>query len=123
MKDASWTASVRLGIDRRWRTKRFPAELLCGFGHMIREPAAAQRRHRVFALPGRLKNVAARIDFASQIAGLAADADFVLHDVIIRLEVLITERPVLERRTLRNRASAVAPDDLTAGLEIPGIQP
>jgi hypothetical protein len=118
-----WPALVRLGINGCRRPERLPAELFRGLRHVIGESAAAQRRHRIFALPRRFEDIAAWIDLALQIAALAGDAYFVLHQVVERLQIVVTDGPVFKSRTFGKRARAVAPRHLAARLEIPGMEP
>src|SRR5882762_9505125 len=100
-----------------------PAEPPRGRGHLVEEFVAAQRRHRVGALARALERIPARIDLAVDVAGLTRDADLVLDLVVVRLELVETERPVFHRRSLRNARRAVAPLRLNHDLEIPRIQP
>ena len=64
-----------------------------------------------------------RIDRALDVAGLARHADLELDLVVVRLELLETERPVLDRRSLRYARRAVASRRLADHLEVPRIQP
>ena len=84
-------------IDRRRSGERMPAELARRLGHALGEFGAAQRRHRVGAFAGAFENIAARIDGAADIAGLARYPDRVLDLVVIGLEFLEPERPVFDR--------------------------
>ena len=79
-----------------------------GGGHHVGEPRAAQRRHRDTRVARPFEDVAAAIDRAVDVAGLARDADLVLDLVVVRLEFVETERPVLDRRALRDARRAVA---------------
>jgi hypothetical protein len=78
-----------------------PAERPRRVRHHVGESRAAQRRHRVFTLPRTLEDVAAPIDAASEVAGLARHADLAFHRVVVRLELLQAERPVLDRGPAR----------------------
>ena len=93
-----------------------------GAGHELRELRAAQRRHRIRALARAFEDVPARIDGAFDVAGLARHADRVLDLVVVRLELLEAERPVLDRRAARDAAGAVAARRLADDFEVPRIQ-
>ena len=82
-----------------------------------------QRRHRIGARAGALEDVAALVDGAADIAGLAGDADLVLDLVVVGLELLEPERPVLHRRALGDARGAVAARGLAHHLEVPRIEP
>ena len=120
---ASRPPAIRLRIDRRGRVKRLPAERQRGLVHVIQIIASAQRRHRIFALPRTFVNVARRIQLALNVARLARNAHFVLHDVVVRLQLVVTDGPILERRSFRKQTRAVAFDRFRARLEIPRLQP
>ena len=100
-----------------------PAELSCGRGHPIGELGAAQGRHWIRAPARPLEDVAARVDGAIDVAGLARNADLVLDLVIIGLEFVQAERPVLHGRSFGNPAGAVAAARLAHDLEVPWIEP
>ena len=110
-------------VDRRRAREGVPAELARGARHAFGEFGAAQRRHRIAALARPLEDVAARIDDAVDVAGLAGHADLVLDLVVIGLELLEPERPILHRRALGHARGAVAPRRLAHHLEVPGIEP
>ncbi len=110
-------------VDRGGPGKRVPAEAARRRGHQIDEAGAAQRRHRVRPLARTFEDVAARIDRALDVAGLARDADFVFHLVVVRLELVEAERPVFDRRSLRHARRAVAPGGLAHDLEVPRVEP
>ena len=75
--------------------------------HLARENLG-ERRQRIFAGARRLEGIAARLDLAAQIAGLAGDRRRVFELVVIGLELVIGDAPVLDRHVLGNEALAVA---------------
>src|SRR6185295_20333066 len=96
-------------VDRGGTRKRTPAERLRRRRHLVEELVAAQRRHRIATLARTFERIAARIDLAVDVAGLTRHADFVLDLVVVRLELVEAERPVLDRRSFRDSRRAVAP--------------
>src|SRR5208283_4400394 len=72
-------------VDRRRAWEGVPADPARSAGHAFGELGAAQRRHRIAALARALEDVAAAIDDAVDIAGLAGHADLVLDLVVIEL--------------------------------------
>src|SRR4029077_3110772 len=70
-----------------------------------------------------LENVAALVDRAFDIAGLAGNADLMLDFVIVRLELLEPEWPVLDGRAFRQPRRAIAARGLAHDLEVPRIEP
>ena len=93
-----------------------------GPGHLVVERRPAQRRHRVLALARRLESVAARIDLPVDVARLPRDADLVLDLLVVRLELVVAERPVLDGRSLRDARRAVAAPRFAHHLEVPRVQ-
>ena len=61
---------------------------------------AVQRRHGILAPARALKDIAARIDFALDVAGLPGDAHFPFDDVVVRLQLVVGDRPIFQRRSL-----------------------
>jgi len=110
-------------VDRRRAREGVPAEPARGARHAFGEFGAAQRWHRITALARSLEDVAAGIDDAVDVAGLARHADLVLDLVVIWLELFESERPILHRRTLGQACGAIAPRRLAHHLEVPGIKP
>src|SRR5271166_6402230 len=90
---------------------------------MISEAAAAQGRHGILALARPLVDVTSRIDFALKIPSLARHSHFMLDDVVVRLQLVVTDGPVFQGRSHGNRARPVAPRGFRTSLEIPWIQP
>ena len=65
------------------------------------------------------ERIAAFLDLAAQIAGLAGDAEQLLERLVIRLELVIRDAPVLDRHRPRgNRCGAVAFDQTRAQLRV-----
>jgi hypothetical protein len=62
-----------------------------------------QRRQRILALARCLERVAAVDPATPEIAGLARNAEVVFDPVVPRLQFRVGQRPVGERRTLRER--------------------
>ena len=114
--------SIRPGIDRGRSGKRMPPKLPRRVGHHLREPVAPQRRHGVFALPRSLEDVAARVNPAVEISGFARYAELVLDLVVVRLELVEAERPILNRGSPGNARRAVASRRLAHHFEVPGIE-
>jgi hypothetical protein len=123
MKGATGTAAVFLGVDRGRRTKGLPTKLARDIGHMIGETAATQWGHGVFALARPFVDIASEIGLALEISGLARYADFVFHDVVIRLQIVVAERPVFECRSFGDCSWSVALLRFGARFEIPRIEP
>ena len=114
---------VAFAVDSGRTGERMPAESPRGAGHELREAGTAQRRHRVGAAPRALEDVAALVDHAADVAGLPGDADGVLHMVVVRLELVEPERPVLHRRAGRQPRRPVAAGGRARDVEVPRVQP
>ncbi len=99
-----------------------PAQLPGDLGHVIRERGAAQGRHGIIPLSRRFKNVACRIELPLNVPGLAGDADFLFHDVVIRLQIVVGDGPILQRRPRRNRTRAISPDHFGSRFEVPRFE-
>jgi hypothetical protein len=93
------------------------------FGIALGELGAVQRRHRIFARPRSFEDVAALVDRAFDIAGLAGDADLMLDLVVVGLELLEPEWPVLDGRAFWQARCAIAARGLAHDLEVPRIEP
>src|SRR5262245_35183903 len=100
-----------------------PAEFSCGRCHPIGELGASERRHRIRAPPRPLEDIAEWVDRTVYIAGLAGDADLVLHLVVIGLKLVQSERPILHCRTFRNSPSAIAASGFAHDIEVPWVKP
>src|SRR5205809_6468113 len=100
-----------------------PSERARRRGRLLDVLGPAQRRHRIRALPRTFERIAPRIDLARDVPGLTRHADFVLDRVVVRLELLEPERPVLHRRSLRDARGPVSALRLADDLEVPRIQP
>src|SRR5213592_1071748 len=87
---------VRARVHGRRAGKWMPAERAAGARHLVEKRRSAQRRHRIPPLPGTLERIAARIDFSTDVARLSGHPDFVLDPVVIRLQFLEAEWPVLD---------------------------
>ena len=102
--------------------ERMPAERPSGRSHLVVERRPPQRRHRVLPLARSLEPVAARIDLPVDVASLSRDADLVLDLLVVRLELVVAEGPILDGRSLRNPRRAIAPPRLADHLEVPRVQ-
>src|SRR5262245_33039929 len=100
-----------------------PAERPRRRRHAVEELVAAQRRHWIWTLAQTFEGIALGIDLAVDVAGLPRHADFVLDLVVVRLELVEAERPVLDRRALRNARRTVALLCFADDPEVPRIQP
>ena len=89
--------------------------------------AALERRQRIAALARPLERIAAGLDRAAEVAGLAGDAAQVFEAVVVGLELVVGDAPVLDRHVGGNEALAVALLDVAArttksfGQEAPGL--
>ena len=99
-----------------------PLELPRRRRHHFREPCPSEWGHRVFAFPRPLEDVAARIDLPIEVSGLTRHAELVLHLLIMRLELVEAERPILHGGSLRDSRGAIAPGRLAHDFEVPGIE-
>src|SRR5262245_33047335 len=100
-----------------------PSQRAGGAGHFFSESGRAQWRHWKLAFARRFEDVAALVDFSIDIAGLAGDSDGVLDLVVKRLEFVVAERPVLNRRAFGNTRCAIASDRFTPDFEVPWAKP
>src|SRR3546814_15320962 len=69
-----------------------------------------------------LEGVAALADLTLHVAGLPGDPDVPLVAVVVGLEVLVADRPVLDRRSLWQRVLAVALDVVAPVLEVARVE-
>ena len=114
------TVEVAVGLRRVRRRcrERMPAEVARGLFEQHGAHAALERRQRVLPPARALVGVATRLDDAVQIAGLARDPAQVLESVVIGLEIVVGDAPVLDRHVLRNEVRSVALDGMAPHLEI-----
>ncbi len=84
------------------------AELLRRFGEHHARQDRRQRRQRVFAGARRLERIAALLDLALDVAGLAGDRRGVFEPVVIGLELVVGDAPVLDRHVVGDEFLAVA---------------
>ena len=87
------------------------------------EPRPPQRRHGKITLSRSFEPVAAGVDASPDISGLSGDTYFALHAVVIGLEFVVFERPVLDRGAARNPGCSVTLSRLGHHPEIPRIEP
>src|SRR5690606_3119667 len=90
--------------------------------HVIQVVAGTQRLHWIFALPWSFKDVAIGIDLAANVPCFAANAHLVLDKVVVGLQVLVADGPVLKCSSIRNVARTVSLSDRTTDTKIPRIQ-
>jgi hypothetical protein len=55
------------------------------------------RRVGIVACPRRLERIAARLNLTLDVTGLATDADEMFEAVVMRLQLVISDAPVLDR--------------------------
>ena len=99
------------------------ADVVRGSRHQVREAGAAKRRHWIFAFPRAFEDVPTFVQCSVDIAGLTGNSDLSLDPLIVRFEFFITERPVLDGRSLRNSRGAVPAFGFADDFEVPGIEP
>src|SRR5689334_11735191 len=102
--------------------ERLPAERTRGRLHVLEIFSGAERRHGVLALPRTLIHIARGIEDAAKVAGLPANADFEFDGVVVRLELVVADWPILDCRVLWKIARAVAVPGFGNGFEIPRLQ-
>ncbi len=78
------------------------------------------RRQWIGSGAGRLERVPALQDLAVQVPGRAGGPDVVLEGIIVRLQLVIGDRPVLDRHPFRDLVLAVALDIVAEVLEVLG---
>src|SRR5438094_336468 len=91
---ASRTALIRLARNCGRSGERVPTQHPGSRRHLLRKPGTPKGRHGVLARTRALEDVAALVNRTVDISGLARDADFALHAVVVRFELLITEWPI-----------------------------
>ena len=94
-----------------------------GLRQPLEEGGPAQRRHGILPGTRSLEGVPARIDRPADVPGLARHADFPLHHIVVGLELIVVERPVLDRRSRGDPVRSVSPRRLAHDTEIPRVQP
>ena len=115
-------AVVDLRVHRRRGRKRVPAELARGCCCELGPARPPHRTHRVGAGAHSLEGVSLRIDGGADPGRGARDADCSLDGVVERLQLLVVERPVGQRRALRDRARPVALDHRATATEVPRLE-
>jgi hypothetical protein len=78
-----------------------PAERPRRGRHEVGETRAAERGHRKFAPPRRFEDIAASIDGPVHVARRTRYTDLDFDLVVVGLELLVAERPVLDGRPAR----------------------
>ncbi len=120
--DAGRSVAVGPRVDRRRPRERMPPEPSRRPGHELGEPGAPQRRHGVVATARPLENVAARVDLAADVPRLTRHTDRLFHPVVVRLELLEAERPILHGGARGNSPGAVPARRLADDLEVPRVE-
>ena len=96
----------RTGIGGR-RRERMVAELLGGLGEDQSGLRHDQRLVGIVVGPRAFERIAPSDHLAAQIAGLAGGAAQLFEPVVMRLQVVIGDAPVLDRHVVRNGVAAV----------------
>ena len=91
-------------ISRRLR-KRLVAELLRGLGEQRVAVALLLRRRRIGPRARALERIAAVLDLAVEIAGRARGAAQILELIVMRLEIVVGDAPILDGHVLRQENS------------------
>ena len=103
--------AVRIGVGLRgvgrWPREGVIARVARGVGKHLARQNGCQRRQRIFAGARCLERVAALLDLSAEIAGLAGNRGGVFELVIIRLELGVSDSPVLDGHVLGNGLLAV----------------
>ncbi len=84
----------------------------------VGEAVRRERRVRIGPRPGRLERVAARLDLPAQVACDPRCPDVVLERVVVLLELVVLDGPVLDRRARGQPLRPVALDDVRAVVEV-----
>src|SRR4051794_19005455 len=104
--------AVRIGVRLRGVGRRPRERVIAGIARGIGEHLACQdrrqRRQRVVAGARRLERIAAGLDLAADIAGLAGDRRGIFELVVIGLELGVADAPVLDRHIVGDEFLAVA---------------
>jgi hypothetical protein len=106
---------IRGGARKRLETN-FLGRLVEEHGRI----ASLERRQRITSRARPLERVAAGLDPALNVAGLARSSAEILELVVMRFEVLVADTPVLDRHIRRNEVLAVTRFGVTANLEVGG---
>src|SRR5437773_2840800 len=104
---------------RRRRRVRVVAERRRGLLEERARVAGLHRGVRVLVAARSLERVPAGLGLAAQIARLPGDAARALEAVVVGLELVIGDAPILRRAVGRKRARAVASERATPRLEVP----
>src|SRR5690606_13894854 len=115
-------AAIRLRQYRGGLRERMVAEALGGVGEHVGGLAPHQRWQGV--LPGTrgLERVPSRLQPTAEVAGAPGDADVVLHARVVRLELLVGERPVLHGAPLGDHVLAVTGHVVAAIAHVAGVE-
>src|ERR1051326_6064017 len=92
MVGAAGPSFVRSAGDGGRRDKGMPSQRLACSAHLFHVTAGTQRRHRIVAFTRAFEDVSTLVLFAADISRLARYSDLVFNMVVIRFEVLITQR-------------------------------
>src|SRR5262245_43308848 len=103
--------SIRIGVGARGVGGRARERMIAEVARGLVEHLAAQDRRewrqRIFACAWRFERIAAGLNLALDVAGLAGDRRRVLELVVIGLELVVGDAPVLDRHVSRNEVLAV----------------
>ena len=95
----------RIGRSLR---KRVKAQLACGFLEQHRAVRRSQRRQWIFVGARTFEDVAAGLDLAAKVAGLARRSADLFELVEVRFELFVRDAEVLQMHVVRNELLAVA---------------
>jgi hypothetical protein len=113
--------AVRVGIGLRGVRRRPRERMIAGIARCIGEHFTRQnrrqRRQRIVAGARRLERIAACLDPATDIAGLAGDRRGIFELVVIGLELGVADAPVLDRHVVGDELLAIAVLIIGADLE------
>ena len=119
---AAGASLIRHRVDSGRSRERLPAQRAGRVGHPVQKTGPAQRRHRIVACSRSLEGIAASAFLPLHVPGLPGDADLVFDPVVVRLEFVVPEGPVLDGRAGRQPRPSVAPRRLADDLEIPRVE-
>src|SRR5580692_10846860 len=110
--------AVVLGHRRGWALERHVTQRGHRFGEQGALIRAPRRRVWILARARPFVRIAACLDLAVQVAGLAADAEDLLKLVVIGFDVVPGDAPVLQIAVLGNERRAIALLDARMHFEI-----
>src|SRR5262245_37962800 len=100
-----------------------PSESFGGCSHLFGESCAAKCRHRKLALARCFEDIAALVNLTVDVSCFPGNTDGVFHLVVIGLEFVVVDRPVLNGGAFGNASGTVATYGFASYFEIPRIEP